>query len=120
MLRPIPRRILRSAATVKVCIGTDMYQNQVYETHTVSRVHLQPTSEIRKTTSNTDAQLRSILFVDARISAPALPWRKLLEQAHQAGGDVRVIVRDEEYTVLTVDELRDDEDALHHWEIGLI
>lgn len=120
MLRPIPRRILRSAATVRACTGVDMYQNQVYETYTLSRVHLQPTSEIRKTATNTDAQLRSIMFVDARISAPALPWRELLVTAHAHGGDVRVIVRGEEYTVLTVDELRDDEDMLHHWEIGLI
>ena len=35
------------------------------------------------------------------------------------GGDVKVTVRDQEYTVFTVDELRDDTDTFHHWEIGL-
>jgi hypothetical protein len=35
------------------------------------------------------------------------------------GGDVKVIVRGQEYTVFTVDELRDDTDMFHHWEIGL-
>lgn len=118
MLRPIPDRILRSTATVKVCTGTDLYQNQTYETYTVQRVHLQPTTEIRKTTTNTDQQLRSILFVDARHSRPFLDWEGLLRRAHEAGGDMRVIVRGVEYTVLTVDALREASDQLHHWEIG--
>lgn len=119
MLPPIPARILRSTATVKVCNGTDMYQNQTYDEYTVKRVHLQPTERIVKTTSNTDKQLSSILFVDARHSTPALNWASLLKQAHDAGGDMRVIVRGIEYTVQTVDGLRDDSDRLHHWEIGL-
>lgn len=120
MLRPIPARILRSTATVKVCNGTDIYQNQQYTEYTVERVHLQPSTNIVKARDNTEAQLRGILFVDARISSPALDWRGLLESAHALGGDVRVIVRGTEYTVLTVDELRDDTDELHHWEIGVI
>jgi hypothetical protein len=35
------------------------------------------------------------------------------------GGDVKVTVRGEEYTVFSVDELRDDTDQFHHYEIGL-
>lgn len=120
MLRPIPDKILRSTATVKVCIGVDMYQNQTYEEYTVNRVHLQPTTEIRKSPDNTDQQLKSLLFVDARHSAPALDWGALLRQAHQIGGDMRVIVRGVEYTVLTVDALRDSADHFHHWEVGLV
>ena len=120
MLKPIPAKILRSTATVKVCSGVDMYQNQKYDTYTVKRVHLQPTNEIRKTQSNTDIVLRSILFVDARISTPHLDYYALLQDAHNASGDVRVIVRGEEYTVLTVDALRDDSDNLHHFELGLV
>ena len=120
MLKPIPAKILRSTATVKVCNGVDMYQNQKYDTYTVKRVHLQPTNEIRKTQSNTDIVLRSILFVDARISTPHLDYYALLHNAHNASGDVRVIVRGEEYTVLTVDALRDDSDNLHHFELGLV
>ena len=120
MLRPIPARILRSTATVKVCTGTDTYQNQVYgEQYTVNHVHLQPTYRIVKTKDNTDHQLDSTLFVDRRHSSPRLNWEKLLEKAHEKGGDMRVIVRNVEYTVVTVDELRDDTDRLHHWEIGL-
>lgn len=119
MLRPIPAKILRSTATVKVCNGVDMYQNQTYTTYTVRKVHLQPTERIVKTVSNTDQQLSSILFVDVRHSSPALNWAALLHEAHDKGGDVRVTVRGIEYTVATADGLRDDTDRLHHWEIGL-
>ena len=119
MLRPIPARILRSTATVNVCSGTDTYQNQTYTTYTVKRVHLQPTERIAKTKDNTDLQLNSVLFVDARISRPALNWRELLESAHDKGGDMRVTIRGVTYTVATADGLRDDTDRLHHWEIGL-
>ena len=119
MLRPIPARILRSTATVKVCKGTDMYQNQFFDTYTVNRVHLQPTDRIVKTATNTDQQLTSVLFVDARISNPAINWRGLFESAHNKGGDMTVTVRGVTYTVASVDGLRDDTDRLHHWEIGL-
>ena len=119
MLRPIPSCILRSTATVKVCNSVDMYQNQTYTEYTVKRVHLQPTEKIIKTPSNTDQQLQSILFVDVRHSTPALDWKALFQSAHELGGDMRVIVRGIEYTVMAVDGLRDDTDRLHHWEISL-
>ena len=119
MLKPIPAKILRSTATVKVCTGTDIYQNQAYSTYTVKRVHLQPTEKIVKSATNTDLQLTGILFVDARISSPSLDWRALLETAHDHGGDMRITVRGVTYTVETADGLRDDTDKLHHWEIGV-
>lgn len=126
MLKPIPSRILRSTATVKVCTGVDMYQNQVYgQQYTVNHVHLQPTERIVKTSTNTDQQLSSILFVDLRHSSPALNWAQLLKSAHDKGGDVRVDVVDKkghpvarDLTVMSCDPLRDDADNLHHWEIG--
>lgn len=120
MLKPIPAQILKSTATVKVCTGTDRYQNQTYTEYTVHRVHLQPTNEIRKTQSNTEIVLRSILFVDAKTSTPALDWCALIDGAHDIGGDMRVIVRGTEYTVQSVDALRDDTDNLHHYEVGLV
>lgn len=120
MLRPIPSRILRSTAIVKVCTGTDMYQNQTYTTYTVQKVHLQPEERIVKSADNTDQQLTGTLYVDLRHSSPALNWRALLQQSHDNGGDMRVSVRGIEYTVITADGLRDDTDRLHHWEIGVI
>lgn len=120
MLKPIPSKILRSTATVKACTGVDRYQNPTYSETTVKNVHLQPTNEIRKTPSNTDCTLRSILFVDARKSLPVIDWDGLFAVSHEKGGDMRVIVRGTEYTVFSVDSLRDDTDMLHHWEIGLV
>lgn len=120
MLKPIPSKILKSTATVKVCNGVDRYQNQTYTDYTVKRVHLQPTNEIRKTQDNTDIVLRSVLFVDAHTSTPFLDWYALLQTAHDKLGDMRVIVREQEYTVLSVDALRDDTDNLHHFEVGLV
>ena len=110
---------MRSTATVKACTGLDRYQNQTYSEYTVKNVHLQPTNEIRKTADNTDCTLRSILFVDRKHSTPTLDWWSLFKTAHNLGGDLKIIVRGEEYTVFSVDELRDDTDNFHHWEIGL-
>ena len=119
-MRSIPKQIMRSTATVEWCYGTDVYQNQLTMSKTVKNVHLQPTSAIVKTKDNTDCQLRSVLFVDAKISTPALAWDQMLEAAHAVGGDLRVTVRDVTYTVMTVDALRDKNDTLHHWEIGVV
>ena len=111
---------MRSTATVKACTGIDRYQNQTYTEYTVHKVHVQPTNEIRKTPNNTDCTLRSILFVDARKSTPFIDWDSLFTTAQQLAGDVRVIIRGIEYTVQSVDALRDDTDMLHHYEIGLV
>ena len=119
MLKPIPSKILKSTATVKVTSGIDRYQNQTYTEYTVKKVHLQPTNEIRKTQDNTEINLRSILFVDARTSTPKLDWCALLQTAQAFPGDIRVVIRGVEYTVIAVDELRDDTDTLHHWEVQL-
>lgn len=120
MLRPIPGRILQSTATVEVCRGVDRYHNQAYDTYTVSRVHLQPSNEVRKNTTDTDLVLTGILFVDAKISTPFLDWAALLKKANDNGGDMRVTVRNRTYVVRTAEELRDDTDRLHHWEVGMV
>ena len=119
MLKPIPARIMHSTATVRACTGLDRYQNQTFAEYVVKNVHIQPTSEVRKTPDNTDATLRSVLFVDRKHSTPTLDWWGLFNAAHMNGGDLKVIVRGQEYTVESVDELRDDSDCFHHWEIGL-
>lgn len=110
---------MRSTATVRACTGIDQYQNQTFAEYTVKNVHVQPTNEIRKTAENTDCTLRSILFVDRKHSTPTLDWWALFDTAHTLGGDVKVTIRGVEYTVFSVDELRDDTDQFHHWEVGL-
>ena len=119
MLRPIPAKIMRSTATVKVCTGIDRYQNPTYETYTVKKVHLQPTNELKKTAVNTSNVMRAVLFVDRRHSTPNLDWMNLFKTAQEIPVDIKVIVRGIEYTVFTVDELMDDTDCFHHWEISL-
>ena len=119
MLRPIPAKIMRSTATVKVCTGIDRYQNQTYETYTVKKVHLQPTNELKKTADNTTNVMRAVLFVDRRHSTPNLDWMNLFKTAQEIPGDIKVTVRGIEYTVFTVDELMDDTDCFHHYEISL-
>jgi hypothetical protein len=47
-------------------------------------------------------------------------WWEQFNTAHENAGDVRVIVNGVEYTVESVDALKDDTDRLHHWEIGLV
>lgn len=120
MLRPIPARIMRSTAAVQVCTGIDRYQNQTYTEYTVKHVHCQPTNSVRKTIQNTDIVASAVLFVDARVSSPLLDWMALLQTAHSCGGDMRVTVNGRSYTVQGADELRDDDDRLHHWEIWLV
>lgn len=119
MLRPIPQRILKSTAEVKVCSGTDLYQNQNFDYYTVKHVHIQPTERIVKTVNDTEQQLSSVLFADVRRSAPNLNWEKLLTDAHELGGDVYVTVRGMTYTVAAAELLRDDTDRPHHWEISM-
>lgn len=118
MLRPIPARILRTTATVKVCNGVDLYQNPTYGEYVVNNVHIQPTNAIIKSVNNTDCQLTSVLFADARRSTP-FDWDVMLRTAQENGGDVKVIAHGVERTVMSVDKLMDDTDTLHHWEVGL-
>lgn len=120
MLRPIPRRILQTTATVEVCRAVDRYHNQVYDTFEAYHVHLQPSNEIRKNLSDTDFVLEGILFVDARISSPSVNWTELFETANDNGGDMKITVRGKTYIVKTAEALRDDTDRLHHWELGLV
>ena len=119
MLKPIPANIMLSEATVKACTGVDRYQNQTYTEYTLKKVHLQPTNELKKTAVNTSNVLKAILFIDRKHSTPSLDWLEMFQTAQSLAGDIKVIVRGIEYTVFNVDELRDDTDCFHHWEIGL-
>lgn len=127
MLSPIPRRILRDTATFSVPSGFDRYQAPLSPTtYIVSNVHIQADNSTHKTAQNTEVTLRGVLFVDARYSAPKLDYEALQEAAQAAGGVMTVTVTDKHgsstgpYTVLVIDALPDDEDNLHHYELGLV
>lgn len=127
MLRPIPQRILQSKATFKVPGGVDRYQKPTGETtYVVSKVHLQNDNSTVHTATNEEVTLRGILFVDARLSTPVLDYTALQEAAQAAGSTMTVTVTDKRgrttpvMSVVTVDALPDDEDNIHHYEIGVI
>ena len=127
MLSPIPRRILRSTATFSVPKSFDRYQKaQAPDSYTVKNVHLQADNITVKRTDNTEVQLKAVLFIDARLSTPAYDYEALQEATQAIGGVMTVTVTDRAgrttgpYTVLTVDGVPDDEDNLHHWELGLV
>lgn len=127
MLAPIPRRMLQSSAVFHVPTAIDGYQKPTAVTdYAVAHVHIQADDVTIRTSQNTEVQLRGTLFVDAKFSAPAYDYEALQQTAHAAGGVMTVTVTDRHgaasgpYTVLTVDGLPDDEDRLHHWELGLV
>lgn len=126
MLSPIPRSILRDTATFAVPGGFDRYQNPQNETtYVVNNVHIQADNSTHKTAQNTEVTLRGIIFIDTRHSKPNYNYEELQEAAQAAGGVMTVTVKDRRgrisgpYTVEVVDALPDDEDNIHHWEIGV-
>ena len=127
MLSPIPRRILQSTATFSVPSGFDRYQNPTEPTtYTVKNVHLQCDNSTHRTAQNTEVTLRGVLFIDAHHSTPTLDYEALQEAAQAAGGVMTVTVTDKRggtqgpFTVLVVDVLPDDEDNVHHIELGVV
>lgn len=138
MLSHIPRSILKSSAVFSVPTSFDRWQNPqgpfpdnsdvpgAVTTYTVENVHLQADNTTHRTAQNTEVVLRGILYVDSRYSTPALDFEALQRTAHAAGGVMTCTVTNRHgdpsgpYTVVTVDALPDDEDNLHHWELGLV
>ncbi len=127
MLSPIPRRILRDTLTLSVPSGFDRYQKPLTPTtYTVNNVHIQSDNVTRKTTNTDEVTLTGILFIDARYSTPSLDYEALQEQTQVLGGVMTCTVTNRHgntsgpYTILVVDSLPDDEDNLHHWELGLV
>ena len=126
MLRPIPRQMLRSTLTLYVPTGFDRYQKPTNETYTVKNVHIQADNITRHTTENTEVTLKGILFIDQHYSTPTLDYEALQASVQAAGGVMTCKVTDKRgsetgsYTIITVDALPDDEDNIHHYELGLV
>ena len=126
MLSPIPRSILRDTMELYVPTGIDRYQKPVVKTYMVQNVHIQSDNRTRKAADNTEVTLTGIIFIDARRSEPVLDYWELQRTAHAAGSMMTCKVTGRNgsvsgpYTILVVDGLPDDEDNLHHWEIGVV
>lgn len=127
MLPSIPQSLLGDIAIIKVCTGVDTWQNAEWQTYTVNNVHLQNTNEVKKSKDNTEVVLRSMLFIDGRLSQPVLDYDLLAEQSQKAGKPLRCEVYNSqgqkygEYEVLTVDPVSDvPATRVHHTELGLV
>ena len=127
MLRPIPKSLLGDLAIIKVCTGVDAWQNAEWQTYAVKNVHIQNTNEVKKTKDNTEVVLRSLLFIDGRLSQPVLDYDALAEQSQMAGNPLRCEVYNAkgqkygDYEVLTVDPVPDVPAVrVHHIELGLV
>ena len=126
-LAPIPGSMLHDTAIFYVVDYMDRYQNKVYREITVRNVHLQSSNNVLKRANDTEVQLRGILFVDERRSAPRIDLYALQKESLEKGDTMRVVVKDasgEEigsYAVVEVDDLPDvPATRRHHWELSLI
>lgn len=126
MLAPIPRRLLTDTVQFFEQIGRDRYQNPITTNRTVYHCHIQNTNETRKTADNTEVVLRSVLFVDGRLSTPRVDFTATQAGCQAAGGVLTCKVIDKAghetgpYTVLVVDAVPDDTGGIHHYELGLV
>lgn len=121
MLKPIPRKILTHTITLKVCTGTDVWQNPTFTAQTIENVCMQPSNETLRSQSNTEVVLRALLFIDARRSTPAgINLEALKTASESAGAQMQVVFDGTTYTVRTVERMFDDTGAFHHTEVGLV
>lgn len=127
MLRPIPQSLLGDIAVIQVCTGVDSWQSPTWQEYTIKNVHLQNTNEVRKSKENTEVVLRSVLFIDGKLSRPALDYDTLAEQSQAAGKPMRCTVSNSagqsygDYEVMTVDPVPDvPARRIHHIELGLV
>ena len=120
-LSPIPARILKQSATLRVCSGVDMWQEPTWTETALGCICIQPSNETRKTKDNTEAVLQSHCLVDAVRSTPrGLDTDAIQQQRERKRQPMTLVFRDTPYTVLTVETLYDDTGQLHHWELGLV
>ena len=94
-LSPIPARILKQSATLRVCSGVEMWQAATLTETPLGSICIQPSNETRKTKDNTETVLRSLCFVDAVRSTPrGLDFDAMQRQSERSGQPMTLGVRD--------------------------
>lgn len=119
MLRTIPKRIMTHSATLKAVGTTDRWGNATYIEYQLEKVHIQPTHEVTKNSTDKNVNLNAVLFYDPRVSTPAVDWSALQSASDLENGQMKVVYNGKEYTVWSIDLLPDDEGRLHHVEVLL-
>ena len=126
-LKRLPQRIFKDTMTLSVPTGFDRYQAALSPTvYTVTGVHVQAENSTRKSAVNSEVTLRGRVWCYPPYSQPDLDYEALQEAAQAAGGVMSCTITNRNgsatgpYDVILVDGFPDDEDRLHHWELGLV
>lgn len=120
MMRKPPAHVYADTAVLKVCTGVDAWQKPTWKAYNLTSVCVQSSSETRRTTTNTEVTLRSILFYDSIYSSPKINLEQLKIQSEKNGHQMQVTHDGADYTVTEVDVLNDEYGRFDHAEVGLI
>ncbi len=109
-MMPIPKRLLIHKVLLKEPNEIDVWQDSTYTDIHLSFVRLEPYGKVVILKDNTQRQLTSTMIYDCTHSRPQgitfMPQQKIVH-------------RNTEYTIETVEHLYDDS-KLHHIELGLV
>lgn len=130
-IKRFPRRPFRDTLVLSVPAGFDEYQKPLTPTeYTVYNVHLQACNQTKRTgdrnSYNNEVVLKGKVWVYPLYSTPHYDYIALQAATQAAGGVMTCTVTTKDgsshgpFTILTVDALPDDEDNLHHFELGLV
>ena len=119
MLRTIPKRIMTGSATLRSLVSSGRWGDGEYNDISLTHIHMQPTHDVTKSSTDKNVNLNAVLFYDPRVSRPVLDWEALQGRADVANGQMKVVCGGREYTVWSIDLLPDDEGRLHHVEVLL-
>lgn len=109
-MMPLPRRLLRSTAKVKVPKEGSPYGGQYEEPVTIERVCFEAAASIRRTDYQLQAPLKGTLYIDPKVSegAFAIPAGSLVS----VDGEVSDAIVHECQPIPSLANL-------HHWEVLL-
>jgi len=117
-MKPIPRKLLCHSVTMKVCSGTDAWQNPTYTTYALSKVRMELALVTKKTADNTLLTFSGTLFHDqTRSTAFDFVAQKAVADGNK--GDMKVVFGTRTYTVYEVSPQYDETGSIHHTEVLL-
>jgi hypothetical protein len=125
-IKRFPRRIFRDSITLLVPSSFDSYQQPTNTNKMINNVHVQADNRTHKTGDNTEVQLKGRVWVYPPYSTPMYDLEALQAQTQALGGVLTCKITDKAgrtsgpYTILEVNAYPDDEDNLHHYELGLV
>lgn len=120
MARKPPSHLYGHSITLRVCTGVDTFQNPLWREYAVEHVNLQASTGTTVTAANTDASMRSLMFVDSLYSSPSLDWFALKAESEAAGKRLQVLHGNEVYTVEAVLKIEDEYCRIDHWEVEMV